>query len=320
MGAVLAGFVLLALPSISPGQVTVTTIGGGVRKECGNSYGFAAGSTYSKSQFHLPNATAVDSQGNLWIADLDNSDIEEVTHAGDTALSSTFEYVSGVNAHPFPGVIGVALDSSDNLYVLTGTTLSLYADAPGSFPDLNLQFALPLSMFVSPTAKALTVVDDASTNIYICFTNASGGTIVRIPQPYSGTHVTLVNEFPFDPAGITMRSDGLLAVTDTRSNAIYLVAAASNSTPVLLTGGHGAGLMSGSPAFAAFNQPHGIAASGDGRMVVCDTMNNCVRIIDASTNTTTLYGTPANVWSTTCCSCKPARYAGWVDGEAGSAR
>jgi hypothetical protein len=318
-GAVLAGLALLAFISASPGQVTVTTIGGGVRKECGNSYGFAGGNTYSQSQFHLPYATALDSQGDLWVADLDNADVEQITDAGEKSSSLTDEYVSGSNEHPFPNVIGVAIDSSDNLYVLTTTTLSVFDNAPGTFPNLAPKFELPLSMFSSASATAITVVNDASTNIYISFTNSAGGTIIRIPQPYSGSYSAVVNGFAFGPAGLSIQNDGQLAVSDTRNNAIYVVSTNTGSTPVMITGGHGAGLMNGSPAFAAFNQPHGIAASGDGRLVVCDMMNSCVRVIDTSYNTTTLYGTPSNVWSETCCSCSPALYGGWVDGTAGSA-
>jgi hypothetical protein len=66
-----------------------------------------------------------------------------------------------------------------------------------------------------------------------------------------------------------------------------------------------------------FDQPHGIVASGDGSMIVCDTLNNRVRFIDTQTNTSTLYGTSSNVWTTTECSADPALFAGWVDGTAG---
>jgi hypothetical protein len=318
-GAALAGFALLAFVSVSQGQITVTTIGGGVRKECGNSFGFSAGTTYTQSQFHTPTATALDSLGNLWVADMGNSDIEQVSAAGDKTSSFTIEYTSGSNLHPFPNVVGIAVDSANNLYVLTETTLYLYNNASGTFPSLDPQFELSLKNFATGTASAITVANDASTNIYISFTNGSGGTIIQIPQPYAGTPNTVVGNYAFAPAGLSIRSDGQLAVSDTRNNAIYVVPTAAGSTPLMVTGGHGAGLMNGSPAFAAFNQPRGIAASGDGRMVVCDTLNNCVRVIDTSFNTTTLYGTPSNVWTTTCCSCNPALYGGWVDGTPGNA-
>ncbi len=315
----LAAFVLLAFVSAAPGQVSVHTIGGGVRKQCGPSYGFVAGNTWANAQFNQPYATALDSQGDLWIADLNNADVEEATLAGNTTSSLTYEYAAGTNKHPFTNVIGVALDSADNLYVLTITNLSKYQNVIESFPpSLNLVLPLSLSVFSSAPATALAVVNDANTNIYISFTNSSGGTIIRIPQPYSGTYSKVVNNYPFAPSGLTMREDGQLAVSDTLSNAIYVVTTNTGSTPRLVTGGHGPGFTNGPPNFAAFNQPHGIAASADGRMVVCDTMNNYLRLIDTNYNTTTLYGTPTNVWVGTPCNYNPPLYAGWVDGTAGN--
>src|ERR1039458_2462448 len=82
-GGLLAGLALLAFVSVAPGQVTVQTIGGGPRKECGPSAGFAEGNTWTAAQFNAPYATALDSQGNLWVADKNNADIEQVTLAGN---------------------------------------------------------------------------------------------------------------------------------------------------------------------------------------------------------------------------------------------
>jgi hypothetical protein len=314
----LAVFALLAFVSVSPGQVSVETIGGGPRVGCGSSSGFAAGDTWTVAQFNQPYATALDSQGDLWIADLKNNDVEEVTLAGNRTSSITFEYAAGSNKHPFTNVIGVAVDSANNLYVLTANNLSEYEDVTESFPDLNLVLPLSLSRFSSAPATALAVVNDANTNIYISFTNGSGGTIIRIPQPYTGSYSTVVNNYAFAPAGLAMREDGRLAVSDTLNDGIYVVATNTGSTPVLVTGGLGPGFVNGAAGFARFNQPHGIAASADGRMVVCDTMNNYLRLIDTNFNTTTLYGTPSNIWTITCCTCDPALYAGWVDGTAGN--
>jgi hypothetical protein len=317
----LAGLALLAFVSVSPGQVSVETIGGGVRVECGNSYGFVAGNTWTQAQFNQPYATALDSQGDLWVADFNNNDVEEVTLAGNRTSSITYQYAPGGNKHPFTNVIGVAVDSANNLYVLTTTTLSEYLNVVESFPpNLNLYMPLSLSVFSSSPATAIAVANDARTNIYISFANGSGGTIIRIPQPYpsAGSYSTVVANYPFAPSGLAIREDGQLAVSDTLSNAIYVVTTNSDSIPRWITGGPGPGFTNGPPGYARFNQPHGIAASGDGRMVVCDTMNNYLRLIDTNNNTTTLYGTPSNVWTKTCCNCDPALYAGWVDGTAGN--
>lgn len=318
-GGILAGIALLTTTSIASAQVSVATIGGGPRTECGNTAGFAGGVTYTHSQFHYPSATAVDSLGDLWVADTDNSAIEWITQAGNKTSSVTFQYSSGGNLHKFPNVIGLAIDAGDNLYVLTTTNLTKFIDVTGSLPNLNPEFSIPLSTFSSSPATAIAVANDANTNIYISFSGGPTGTIVQIPQPFpsSPLFTTIVSQYAFSPGGLAVRDDGQLAISDVLNNGIYVVPTVAESSPTLVTGAHGNALINGGPGVAAFNQPRGIAASADGRMIVADTGNNAVRIIDTSYNTTTLFGTPTNLWSVTCCSCNPALYAGWVDGSAG---
>src|SRR5208282_2907971 len=114
------------------------------------------------------------------------------------------------------------------------------------------------------------------------------------------TSATVVSAFNWQPAGMTLCANGMLAVSDTLNDAIYLVNT-NTGVVTLLTGGNGAGYQEGGPAFAKFQPPHGLAASADGRIVVCDTGNNRVRIIDTLTNTSLLYGSDTNVWPHTCC-------------------
>lgn len=316
-GATLAALCLLLFAPALRAQISVQTVGGGPKTQCGSASGFKAGLTYSQAQFNNPYATALDSQGDLWVADVNNSDVEQITQAGNRSTSSTYQVYSGTNYHVFPNVIGVAVDANNNLYVLTSSYLYAYDNVTGSFPNLNILYRVQLNLISSGTPTALTVVNDANTNIYISFVNGSTGSIVRIPQPLSN-YYDVVQNYPFAPAGLSLRTDGQLAVSDTLNDGIYAVPTATGSTPTLLTGGTGAGFVNGAPQYAKFNQPHGIAASGDGRMVVADTANNYVRLIDSSNNTTTLYGTPSNVWISTPCTANPPYYAGWVDGTPGN--
>ena len=343
LGAALAGFAWLTMCFHATAQVTVDTIGGGVRVECASASGFAGGNTYEKAQFKDPYSCALDTNGNLWIADKGNNDLEQVSEAGNKTGSITTEYyaTSGTspvktNFHFFTNITGVAVDPANNLYVLLPSPPHVYKCALTSqSAKLNVLSALFLTNAPAgalPSAMAV----DGSSNVFLAFTN---GVILRFPlldgnSPptiYSNNyalgasaavHYIVTNGFKWRPAGLALRADGRLAVSDTLSNAIYVLSTndyASNAGPQLMTGAHGAGYDDGSPAFAQFNQPVGLAASADGRLIVCDEMNNRLRVIDASSNTTTLYGTASNVWTTTCCTCDPTLYAGWVDGVAGIA-
>lgn len=313
-GPVWGGLLCCALVWDAAAQVTVQTIGGGVRQKCGAAAGFVAGNTFETAQYHGPSAIALDLQGNLWLADTTNSDVEQISQAGFTAFSITTHTTptSPANYHAFSGVNAVALDPSGALYVLL-PKVGVIKYQPAS-PRLN---QLAETLFPSGSDATAMLVDYQS-NVFVSFNN---GSIVRFTMPdfttNTGPVTNVVSGFNWEPAGMTLCANAMLAVSDTLNDAIYLVN--TNSGDVSrLTGGNGVGYQDGSPAFAQFQKPRGLAGSADGRIVVCDTGNNRVRIIDTLTNTTTLYGTDSNVWSTTCCECDPALYAGWVDGPAGT--
>jgi NHL repeat len=323
--------------------VTVDTVGGGVRIECGPAYGFAEGNTYEDAQFNGPYSCALDTNGNLWIADLGNSDLEQVSEAGNLAESETTAYyaVSGTaphlmtNYHFLTNINSVVVDPGNNLYVLVPSPPQVYqCSLTVQSPTINILSYLQL--LGTPTNVAATAMAvDGNSNVFLAFNN---GVILKFqmldfsppPTVYSEGYALgatpavqyIITGYNWLPAGMTLQADGNLAVSDLVSNAIYIVstnAFKDNPGPQLLTGAHGAGYDDGSPEFAQFDQPHGLAASADGRLIVCDTENNRLRVIDTSSNTTTLYGTSSNVWTATCCTCDPTFYSGWVDGVAGPA-
>ncbi len=99
--ALLACVALLGLVLRAHGQIEIQTIGGGPRlNSCAAFAGFASGDTYTNAQFNDPYACALDSKSNLWVADTGNSDMEQITFAGDRANSQTihtYTYVAITN-------------------------------------------------------------------------------------------------------------------------------------------------------------------------------------------------------------------------------
>ena len=89
----------------------------------GHSGGSADGAG-TAAQFRYPYGVAVDSDGNVYVADTDNHRIRKITPEG---VVSTFAG-TGIEGHQegagtaaqFNGPIGVAVDSSGNLYVADG--------------------------------------------------------------------------------------------------------------------------------------------------------------------------------------------------------
>jgi hypothetical protein len=319
LGALACAPALRAQITYSETNVTLATIGGGppAANFCAGTAGFVDGNTLQDSQFDGPVALALNSQGDLFIADKTNNAIREVTSAGNIAASVTVTspYLTNLNS-----VVGVAVDAADNLYVLTQSNSVKGRNVLRKYNySLNLLFSNSLPY----PPSALAVSWDSSTNIFVAFTNGvvkeyaqSGGALVT-----TNTN-TILSANNLKIGGIAWRSDGVLAVSSQASNVIYLLAGTNNSVPVLYAGGgaNGStpGWVDGVVPYAEFNQPAGLAWSSDFQLVVADRMNNAVRRINASGTTSTIYGVSSNLWGSSDCS--EGIFAGWVDGDFGAHR
>ena len=313
----LAGFCFAPSVLAQSSTVTVSTLGGGPVAFCGAAAGSINGATTKGAQFHTPYALALDSGGNLYVADVVNREVRKINTVGATSVTTSF-------LKSLPGLIGVATDASDDLFVLQARPAKLLEYNKFGNSLLGLTIA---GGFIP---SALAIPHDGTSNVFVACTNKSTGiaTIFRfnVTSATTATNPTVTAAFKWKPTGITVTSGGQLAVSDTLSNAIYLVSTNDGSTPVLLAGANTnalshrstAGYVDGTSNFVQFDQPHGVVATSDGHILVADTLNNRVRVVDNSGTTTTLFGTSTADWGKACCSCSPSVYPGWVDGTAGT--
>jgi len=294
-------------------NVTVVTIGGGppAGHLCGSPAGFVNGNTQEFSQFDGPVALALNSQATLFIADYTNNAVRMVTSVTSIGVNGNSTTVTPPYFTGLPGVVGVAVDAADNLYVLTqgDHTLRKY----------NYSFNLLFTNLLPYTPAALAVSLDAATNIFVAFTNGMVLEYAQSGAAIVGTNTIVASGSKLKPGGIAWRHDGVLAVSDLANNAIYLLTGVVNSVPLLYAGGgaNGStpGWVDGAFGFAEFNGPCGLAWSPDGQLVVADRLNNAVRRINASGTTSTIYGVKTNLWGPSDCSA--GIFAGWVDGGFG---
>jgi sugar lactone lactonase YvrE len=144
---------------ITPEGVVTTFAGGGA--------GFTNG-TGTNAQFRNPRGVAVDSAGNVYVADLSNSSIRKITSGG----------VVSTLAGTFSGPTGVGVDSAGNVYVsetnnsriskiTPGGIVTTLAGGTAGFADgigTNAQFQNPQSLTVD-SAGNVYVVDTGNRRI-----------------------------------------------------------------------------------------------------------------------------------------------------------
>ncbi len=281
VGALLAATSLTA----ADGPI-VKTLGGGPNQTSSARAGSADGETFAFAKFKKPYAAALDTNGNLFIADFGNGKVRKVTSPGSPeSLTSTFASRLGSPS-------GVAVDSSNFVYVVS--------QGDGKLRKFNSAGLLlqTVSGFHAPTAIALTPGGTA-------YVSELGGGIFEVMPDGS---VMLVASGLRRPRGIALLPNGLLAVAESGGHSVSLVNP-TNGVITLIAGGIGAGFENGPGVSAKFNQPYGIALAPNGTLVVADRLNHRVRLIDTNYFVSTLYGGPKSDWF--------SPFPGWVDGPGG---
>jgi PKD repeat protein len=284
----------------------VTTLAG-TAGSSGNTNG-----TGTAAKFNEPFAVAVDSVGNVFVADTNNNAIRKITPAG---VVTTLAGGSGSGTTDGTGTAAkfhepraIAIDGSGTLFVAdyenhmvrkvtsagVVTTLAGGADVSG-----NTDGQGTAARFMALQGLAL----DGAGNVYV---TESGNRDVR-KITASGLVTTLASgsgKFG-EPRGIAVDSSGNLFVGDYSANVIRKVTSegiVSNHAGTAPTAGSNDGTLSS----ALFYGPSGLAIDTAGNLYVADTLNNTVRKISPSGAVTTLAGTAGRTSS--------------VDGSATSAR
>jgi sugar lactone lactonase YvrE len=295
---------LLAATSLSASPV-VNTLGGGNPHVTPKYQGNKNGITLSQALFRTPYGIAVSSDGHtLYVADRDNHAIRKVDLV--SGLTSTLIPNPVVPTNKIIRPIGVALDSSGNIYVLSrGSTNSI--STTGTVFEFNTYGDLIATNATGLTNAAGIALDTAG-NIYI---TVRSNTLIQITPAGVSTNIATISTAGTSLQGIVVRPDGLIAACDSGRNGILLINPA-NGIVTTNTGFNGPGDYTGvnnngaTPATAKFYQPYGVASAGDGSLIVTDRGNHRVKVVNSSGITTNLYGVASNYWGGT--------YHGWYDG------
>ena len=286
---------------VAPSGVISIAAGNGLARYSGDG-GLAVGASLSSAGTDVPSGLAVDSAGNLYIADQSNNAIRRVDTNG---IITT---VAGTGAGGFSGdggpatkatlaqPSGITVDSSGNLYIadtdnyrirmvtangiistLAGNGTSAYSGDGGPAVQAALH---------QPTGVAL----DAAGNVYVADLNncvirkiAPSGIITTVAgtgvRGFSGDGGPATKAMLSTVADVKLDSAGNLYISDYNNQRIRRVDTGGIITTIAGTGQTGF-FGDGGPATAAqFNGLSELAIDSTGAILVADTDNNRIRRI-----------------------------------------
>jgi sugar lactone lactonase YvrE len=272
----------------------VTTVAG-VSFESGSADGSG-----TDARFDRPWGLEVAPNGDVWVADSRNNKIRKVTVTGvvsTIAGSGSYGTRDGVATQArFAFPTGLGFDRNGIAYVadresqavrkiptssLTVTTSAGSAPSSGTVDGLGLEARLFFpGHAIADTTGNVYFVDSAHTIRKFTpdgvVTTIAG--LAGTPGSADGTGVTARFNYP---SGITLDTTGNLWVADTFNHTIRKITPSGVVTTVAGAVGV-AGKADGIGSQARFNYPWGLAFDNTGNLIIADTYNHLVRVMDPS--------------------------------------
>jgi sugar lactone lactonase YvrE len=300
-----------ASPSASPtvlGADLIATIAGDGTQAYGGDGGPA-----TSARLDTPYGVAVDTSGNIYIADYVNHRIRKVTKSsgiistvagnGESFFSGDGELATSARLNqPF----GVAVDASGNVYIVDYANVRIRkVTNPGSLGIIstvagNGEYGYTGDGVLATSARLdnpTGVAVDASGNIYIADSQnhrirkvtKSDGMISTVAgnggNGYSGNGVLATSAQLSYPYGVAVDALGNIYIVDSGSQRVQKVTPGSSGI-ISTVAGNGESGYSGDGEIATsarLNQPFGIAVDASGNIYIADTHNNRIRLVTKST-------------------------------------
>jgi sugar lactone lactonase YvrE len=295
VAAGLSGIGLAPAASLLPG-LTSTIAGTGTAGATGD------GAAATSATLNTPSATAVDSQGNVYIADTTNNEIRKVTPGGTitriagTGASGSSGDGAAATAATLNAPAGIAVDATGDLYIAdTGNNKIRMVDAvSGNISTLagtgTAGYTGDQSTPAVATLNAPTQLAWSQTGtLYVADT---GNSAIRAIAPKESLITTVAGSaiagFDGDggpgqaaqlqnPKGVAVGNSGNVYIADTGNNRIRLL---SKGVITTLAGQQGGGYIGdGSAAATELNAPTGMAVDTSGNLYIADTQNQRIRMI-----------------------------------------
>jgi len=268
----------------------------------------------TSATFYYPSALALDTSGNVYVADTGNNIIRKITPAGVVSTLAGTQYANGligsINYNGkfadglgalarFNGPCGITVDSSGNVYVAdTGNNVIRKITPQGLVSTLAGSALLGVSTSIDGIGSSATfngpfgIALDSAGNVYVSEAGYEGFSIASVLRKISpqGVVTTIAGHAGLAgaidgpaatarfnaPCGISIDSTGNLYIAD-RDNSLIRILSVNGVVSTLGGSTLGSGSIDGTGASSRFQTPAGIAVDSSGRVFVVDTNNNTVR-------------------------------------------
>jgi hypothetical protein len=264
---------------------TVSTLAGGTKGD--------VDATGTSAEFNYPYGIAVDTSGNIIVADAFNNKIRKVTPAGVVTT------VAGTGAPGFKdGPAGsalflsppaVAVDGNNNIYVGDNDNYKVRMISPNGIVSTIAGSAVGQSngpdstaKFYGPTWMAI----DAKNNIYVCdahyIRTISGGSVGTL---YDGkSYTSTLNSF----TSIALAPNGNLVLLDDYGANIFSLTTSGSFS--VLAGNGILAYLDGPASAASFSSASGLCVDAAGNILVADAANQRIRMISPTGVVSTIAG------------------------------
>lgn len=310
-----AGTVYVA--DTSNNMIRKITPAGVVTTLAGNGEQGSADGTGKLATFREPRGVAVDSAGNVYVADYMNNTVRKITAAGVVTTLAGKAGTAGSSdgtgtAATFKGLYGVAVDSAGNVFVADAGNRAIRKITPAGVVT-TFAGSMSASGTSDGTGTAARFSEprgisaDSSGNLYVAEYSAhtirkitSAGVVTTLagspPQPGSTDATGSAARFYY-PSSAAADSNGNVYVADTANNTIRKITSAGVVTTLAGLAGRTSS-VDGTGTAARFEDPYAVAVDSSGNTYVADATDHTIRKVTAAGVVSTFAGAAGSYGST----------------------
>ncbi len=252
---------------ISPGGIVSSVAGNGAQGSSGD------GGQATLAALDYPWNVAVDSSGNLYIAEMGSQNIRKV------ATDGTISTVANNAAR------AIAVDKYGDLYFTDPNGVHILSPSGGTATLTTTQFNLPFAALVDGLGNYY--VAEAASQSYRVRKVSPDGTVTTVagagPPGYLGDGGPAVNALLFGPVGLAMDSADNLYIADSFNARIRMVSPGGVITTVAGNGGAGYSGDGGPAISAQVGSLSGLAIDAAGNLYAADQFDNAIRLLQPGT-------------------------------------